>query len=1183
MYLKRLEIQGFKSFADKVEFEFPSGITAIVGPNGSGKSNVVDSIRWVLGEQSVKNLRGSKMEDVIFAGSAERRPLGMAQVSLTLDNSARLFDLDYEEVTVSRRLYRSGESEYLINKSPSRLKDIQELFMDTGLGREGLSIISQGKVDEILSLKPEDRRGLIEEAAGIIKYKYRKREAERKLKDTEDNLLRVEDIISELAERVGPLGEQAEKAKDYKEKKQQLDDLELSMEVYDIVRNQVQEKELSEKHRQLEDQMAEQSAKLSAQDAELSQLRFASQQEESEYQEKQQVYYDLQNQLDRRNSTVDTDTQLLGHTQDQLTKLQTEIEVQQTELNIIQQALQEKQAQVAEAKGQYQQYQETVQTQNAALHQLEQEAIALEQAQEKNKSAVFTNMQAQANNNNALQRLEHELSGGDRGRQKIEEKLAVLAEQLTAQQQQKLNLTEEITAQQNALEAHKQQLQALDQEVEERKSQQFIMRQEVTATQNKLQEKQSRAKALKELEESGDGYQYGVKSVLEQKQKEKLHGIIGTVSQLITVPQKLEKAIETTMGVSLQNLVTEDDKQAQTAIAYLKDHKKGRATFLPLNTVKGQRAEDDLSKEDNVLGLAVDLIEFDTKYENILLHLLGKVWVIKDLPSAVAIGKKRGFGHRMVTLDGELVTPGGALTGGNHDKERTGLLARQRQILELEAEVARLQEQMEQQNDALDAYYAETNTIKERINALHESDSDFIRALAQLDQQMSQLNKDEKRIQNDISMEQFALKEQESLRQEQAVSYEQEQKRHNILAEEAVRLEQETEQLKVRLNDTLLQQKQLQTAYNQNEIRLATAKQRWELLAQQQESDDQRLHSLRMGIDNKVAEVHVLEDKKQRYESEIAEQTEKIKAEQVELSVRQEQLNVYKSTRQQKLELIGALEEQVKELRKAHEQINQQKYQLDLNLNRVQGYLSSGYRRLEENFGCTLDEAKSRAQELENIPKTQKAIHRLKSYLTGLGEINFTAIEEYDQVKNRLEFLKTQVGDLHEAKQSLNKVIEEMEKIMAQKFAETYQEVNARFSEVFNSMFGGGQARLELSDPEDYLLTGIEIIAQPPGKKEQVLTLLSGGERAMTAIALLFSLLTVKPSPFCILDEIESALDDVNIERFARFIKDYAAKTQFIIISHRKGTMEAADVLYGVAMENKGVSRLMSVKVSDYA
>lgn len=1183
MYLKRLEIQGFKSFADKVEFEFPSGITAIVGPNGSGKSNVVDSIRWVLGEQSIKNLRGSKMEDVIFAGSAERRPLGMAQVSLTLDNSAHIFDLDYEEVTVSRRLYRSGESEYLINKVPSRLKDVQELFMDTGLGREGLSIISQGKVDEILSLKPEDRRGLIEEAAGIIKHKYRKREAERKLKETEENLFRVEDIINELAEREGPLGEQAEKAKAYKEKKQMLDSLALSIEVQDILRNQTQEKELLERRQKIEDNMTEQVAKLSAQDAELSQMRFVLQQEESAFQQHQKEYYDLQNQLDRRHSTIETDVQLLAHTIEQIEKLRMELEQQEREIASFHQLHQEKEMQLEEAKTQYQQYQAMVTEQRAIMHQQEEKMVSLEQMQEQNQAAVFHNMQAQANNHNLLQRLEQELSGEARDKDKLKQKLAELQQLLETQNQLKLELEEQVVAETNRQDLHKKSVATLEQTLEQRKNQQFLLRQELNDTQTKLQEKQSRRKALKELEESGEGYQYGVKSVLEQKQKGKLQGIIGTVSQLITVPQQYEKAIETTMGTSLQNLVTEDDKQAQNAIAYLKERKKGRATFLPLNTVKGQRAEDDLHTEENVLGLAVDLISFDRRYEPILLHLLGKVWVIKDLASAVAIGKKRGFGHRMVTLDGELVTPGGALTGGNHDKERNGLLARQRQILELEEEINRFGQKMDAQNVQLDAYYAETNQLKEKVAALRQEDANFIRIFAQLDQQLVQVNKEEKRIQNEIAMEEYTLKEQETERKRKEVSYQEELDRKKQLDEKAILLERETQQLKQDMQEVQQNQKTLQLEYGQNEVQAATAKQRWELLQEQFVADQKRFQNASMNLENKKAEITVLKEKELQYETEILEQKEKIKGEQIVLSTQQEQLNAYKAVRQQKQETIAQLEEQVKELRKSSEQVKNQKYQLDLNLNRVQGYLSSGYRRLEQNFGCTLEEAKQHAIVLENVASAQKEVHRLKTYLDGLGEINFTAIEEYEQVKERLAFLKTQVGDLHDAQQSLNKVIQEMEKIMAQKFAETYSEVNARFSEVFQSMFGGGQAHLELSDPEDYLLTGIEIIAQPPGKKEQVLTLLSGGERAMTAIALLFSLLTVKPSPFCILDEIESALDDVNIDRFARFIKEYAQKTQFIIISHRKGTMEAADVLYGVAMENKGVSRLMSVKVSDYA
>ena len=718
--------------------------------------------------------------------------------------------------------------------------------------------------------------------------------------------------------------------------------------------------------------------------------------------------------------------------------------------------------------------------------------------------------------------------------------------------------------------------------MEQRKRQQFLMRQTINETQASWQEQQSRAKALRELEESGDGYQYGVKSVLEQKSRGKLQGILGTVSQLIRVPEHLEKAMEATMGVSLQNVITETDQQAQDAIRYLKEHRKGRATFLPLNTVRGQRAEDDLAGEEHVLGLAVDLISFEPQYEKIMLHLLGRVWVIENLASAVAIGKKHGFHHRMVTLDGELVTPGGALTGGNHDKDRGGLLARQRQITELEETVRKLADTLEEKNRELDAYYAETGKKKDAIAALRQDDQELIRRGAQLEQQADQQQREEARLRGELELEQLNLTEQQTHLEERQQELEAEKQKQTALAEEADRLDVRTEELK-QLQQTLQQQQtELQELYNHDSVELATAQQRWELFSEQLRSEQQRYGTLQQTLQNRQREAGELEERSRRYQEDIERDTAQVQQETEQLAERNRTLDDFRTKRQELQDRIDGLEESVKQQRQQVEAQRDKKYQLDIQLNKVQGYLSGGYRRLSQNFELTYDEAKERAVPLENIGQAQKQIQQLKTELAALGEINFTAIEEYDQVVERLQFLQTQIGDLMQAKGSLNRVIAEMEKIMAQKFAETYREVNARFTEVFQSMFGGGQARLELSDPEDYLLTGIEIIAQPPGKKEQVLTLLSGGERAMTAIALLFSLLTVKPSPFCILDEIESALDDVNIDRFARFIREYAEKTQFIIISHRKGTMEAADVLYGVAMENKGVSRLMSVKVSDY-
>lgn len=1182
MYLKRLEIQGFKSFADKVEFEFPSGITAIVGPNGSGKSNVVDSIRWVLGEQSVKNLRGSKMEDVIFAGSTDRRPLGMAQVSLTLDNSAHIFDLDFEEVTVSRRLYRSGESEYLINKRPARLKDIQELFMDTGLGREGLSIISQGKVDEILSLKPEDRRGLIEEAAGIIKYKYRKRESERKLKDTEENLLRVEDIIGELEERVGPLEEQAKKAKEYKEGKEELDKLSLSVEVRDLSKNEEQAKLLRERRIELTDRRAKEDAERAKTEADLAADKFAFQENDKVFQEKQQAFYALQSRIERIRTSISTDEKLLESVKEQKTRLTREIDgekIEETEQEKTNAVLKKK---AEEAEQAYQNQEKTVSEEQKKIEELEESQRSFHAKQEENKNAVFSNMRAQAKNNNTIQQLEQTLSGGERSKEKLDQRLEEKKKELTEREGEVLLLEEQKEEQEKKQKAHKEQLRLLESEIDQRKNEQFQMRKNLEKIQLKWQETQSKAKALRELEEAGEGYQYGVKSVLEQKNRGKLSGIIGTVSQILTVPKELEKAIETAMGLSLQNIITENDEQAQEAIRYLKEKKKGRVTFLPLNTVKGQRAEESLMEEKNVMGLAVDLISFDPIYEQILLHLVGKIWVVRDLQSAVAIGKKRGFRYRMVTLDGELVIPGGALTGGNHEKERNGFLARQRQIAELEEEVKKYKKEMDEENNRLDLYYEKTAEKKEAVSALHDLDGELIREMTRLEEQWNQQKQDQTRLSKELKWLEADLLEQVTKKEEMEQNLQKEREEKINLQKEEERLAKETKEIDAKLDTLKESLRVLQASYRDNSAKLAAGKERRELLNEQYRDASVRFNNLKMTIEKREQECKTLTDRAAEYESNIRRGTEEVKQGQQSLLSDNKHLQEEYKKREQMQEHLSQLEERLKERQAAQQKLSQEKYRLDLQWNQIQSYLIAGNRRLAVDFDATFEEAKERAIDLSGVPNVQRRMQELKEGLDALGEINFTAIEEFDQVTKRLVFLKEQVGDLEKAKGSLNKIIEEMEKIMAKKFAETYEEVNKRFTEVFKNMFGGGQARLELSEPDDYLLTGIEIVAQPPGKKEQVLTLLSGGERAMTAIALLFALLTVKPSPFCILDEIESALDDHNIDRFAQFIKNYSEKTQFLIISHRKGTMEAADVLYGVAMENKGVSRLMSVKLSDY-
>ena len=1181
MYLKRLEIQGFKSFADKVDFEFSPGITAIVGPNGSGKSNVVDSIRWVLGEQSAKSLRGSKMDDVIFAGSVDRRAVGMAQVSLTLDNSGGLFPLDYNEVTVTRRLYRSGESEYLINKTSCRLKDIHELFMDTGLGREGFSIISQGKVDEILSLKPEDRRGLIEEAAGIIKYKHRKREAERKLEDTEENMLRLNDIIAELGERVGPLGEQAEKARNYQLWKQELDALEISIEVSHLEDNQAKEKQLSAELSQTEDQLAQQMAGYAQLAAQLEQDKLAAQQMEQDVSAAQEAYYELQSQVEKCESDITLTIQLRSSFSEQDKKLQEEAAYFRQEAQKIDQQLQDKEQEHAALSDQLLAHRRENQQLGEQIAQLDQTLKATADALQAAQSETIEAMREQARNNNERSRLRQELQNNDSRLKRISEKVqrlnaekAQLAQELSALEAALAQLmAEHEQAQQQKQEKNRLQQAYLDKREQARRA--------LEETNGLYQQAHSRLQALKELEESGEGYQFGVKSVLEQKKAGRLSGIIGTVAQLIQVPDHLERAIETVMGAAVQNIVVESDSAAQQAIQYLKQHQKGRATFLPLNTVKGKKAAERL-EEPSVLGLAVDLITFEPQYTGVMNHLLGKVWVVKDMASAVAIGKKHGFNYRLVTLDGELLTPGGALTGGNYAKQKGGLLSRQRQITELEGKTQLFYEQQKQHQAQLEQMTLQYQALTTEIETLRADEQAQQLKQQEVQQKREQLLKEKHRLSNEITIEEM---DEQQLVSDKA-SLEQALQKEELLAQQIIggqeALAEQIANLKAQSAQADGQLSDLQQKYQQSQIQLATSEQRQHIfLEQAQQLKDQRQEFLRQAK-QKETDLEALMARFANKDQELEEYRRLLQQLTVKQQAQGQALQQQKEQRQNLQETLTAAEEKAKVLQQQLDHVKEQRYQLDVALNKVRLQIENALQHLSQSFECTYEEALLCKIDIDNEKEAQKRISKLKAAVQNLGPINFNAIEEHQQVQERLVFLTEQMEDLEQAKQSLNKVIKEMEQIMAQKFKETYQVVNDTFSEVFRTMFAGGQARLELSTPNDYLLTGIEIVAQPPGKKEQILSLLSGGERAMTAIALLFALLTVKPSPFCILDEIEAALDEVNVERFARFIKEYTNKTQFIVISHRKGTMEAADTLYGVAMENNGVSRLMSVKLTDY-
>lgn len=1181
MYLKRLEIQGFKSFADKVEFEFSGGITAIVGPNGSGKSNVVDSIRWVLGEQSAKNLRGGKMDDVIFAGSRDRRPVGMAQVVLTLDNSAGLFPLDYDEVTIARRLYRSGESEYLINKTPCRLKDIHELFMDTGLGREGFSVISQGKVDEILSLKAEDRRGLIEEAAGIIKYKYRKKEAMKKLEDTEENMVRINDIISELQARVEPLGQQAEKAKSYQLFKHELDALEITLEVEDLEKNTALEEELKNARQVTEDKVAVEAAKQSTLDAHLARGKMTLQQGEEALGALQESYYELQTEMEKKSNEITLGGQMRDNFLEQEEKLEGERAFYQGEG--------EKLAEETQLKTkQAQQLVLSLQTAEDGMTLLSQKLTSRQQEKEKSekdfealKEQSIVNMQAQAKNHNELLRLSQALDNNEKRKARLDEKKERLGQAQADLGGQREAISSQKQALMAQLEEKESQIQGFGQAVAVGEAKIIEAQKKLDDQQMSYQQIKSKYQALQDLEQSGDGYQFGVKSVLEQKKQDRLSGVVGTVAQLIKVPDYLEKAIETVLGGGLQNIVMSDDKAAQTAITYLKANQKGRATFLPLNTIKGYKATEQL-KNDHVLGLAVDLIAFDPQYQQVMNYLLGRVWIVDDLAQAVSLGKSKGFSQRLVTLDGDLITPGGALTGGNYAKQKSSLLGRGRQIEELQHLGTQLALEIKSKMAELAGLQEATVLDRAHLERHKEERQGLKLQLKEVEQQEEQASREAQRLSKDLAFEMLDIADITQEMDELQQSLRVEENQTQLIAQEKSAITEQLGEKKAHIDEIATQIAQEMGAFQQSQIDLATLRERHGQLGEQLEAQEARLAQALLQEGEKKAQRDRLIKRREEKEREVAQN--KIEVEQLAHQL-QEKGHLLAKQKEDKLVLQGDLAQREDELKVLQKQLDEHKnrqYAINLELSKVKTQVEQGLRRLALNFDCTFGEALLKKVLITDYKVAQKQVSKLKHQIQALGSINFTAIEEYAEVTKRLTFLTAQVDDLLQAKQSLDKVIKEMEQIMAQKFKETYLVVNETFSSVFQAMFGGGDARLELSYPQDFLLTGIEIVAQPPGKKEQILSLLSGGERAMTAIALLFALLTVKPSPFCILDEIEAALDDVNVDRFAGFIRDYTHKTQFIVISHRKGTMEAADVLYGVAMENNGVSKLMSVRLSDY-
>lgn len=1184
MYLKRLEIQGFKSFADKIELQFNPGVTGVVGPNGSGKSNISDAIRWVLGEQSAKTLRGAKMEDIIFSGSDKRRPVGMAEVSLTLDNSSGLFPLDFTEVTVTRRVFRSGESEFLINKTPCRLRDIHELFMDTGIGREGYSIIGQGKIDEILNARSEERRQLIEEAAGIVKYKNRKLQAAKKLADTEQNLTRISDIIGELSTQVGPLQEQAATAEEFLNFKEELSKLEINLFVHQL--EEVGDK-LTEINTELDEkQQAAMTAETELRGAEsrIEELKLKISKLDEAISGVQQTVFDLTSAVEKNEASVkvaeerrrglvrDKDRlsaeladiaqridgvklQYAGE-EEALARLRQDIDAgraelanRETELAALESNLAEGEAGVETGKGDIIEILHDIASVRNETGNLE--------VQEKNHEKRLTQLtgdrseggQQAAENGAALHAVKQESDRLTKSIIKNEASLAQLAKNQAAGEQRLSSVQDELSAQLKLIGA-----------------------------------KESRLRVLKEMQHQYEGFHKGVREVLKAGQAGRLHGICGVVAELLQVPEEYAVAVEVALGGAVQFIVTGTDLDAQRAIEYLKANKAGRATFLPLNTIKNNDQDKTLQKiieSKGCLGAAASLVKIDDRYNNILQYLLGRIAVFENLDRARQVAGETGFRHKFVTLEGEIINPGGSFTGGSFAKGNASLLGRLSEIDSLEKELQQMQRVLEKLRASENKILKELTGIKNSIEQLRAENQEKQLQLTGIRKDLEQRESEQERIDRLIrSIDLEVEQENHELNRLRA--------KRDILKEQLAQLEKknaELEQSIGRLQESLKGQQglreQLTSRITESRVRLAALQQEESGYAQLLARAHQSVAEYRQQAKNKEAELAEAGLTESRIDEEIAVLREQIITQMDEKGATGERLNALKGERRSDIAVLNDMESRVKQLLKQLSQLQEQAHSLDVRRARLEMEMENARQRLMEEHGLTFEEAVLKKTEIKNRREVTSRIKELKGLITELGAVNLGAIEEYARVSERYEFLSAQHKDLEEAKNSLYKVIAEMDEIMTNRFREAFQTINTNFREVFSELFGGGNADLQLTDSANLLDTGVEIIAQPPGKKPQHLSLLSGGERALTAIALLFAILRAKPSPFCVLDEIEAALDEANVDRFAAFMKEFAGRSQFIVVTHRKGTMEVADILYGVTMDESGVTKLVSMRMAE--
>ena len=1180
MYLKRLEMQGFKSFADKTVLEFMPGITAVIGPNGSGKSNISDSIRWILGEQSMKSLRGTKTQDIIFAGTQSRKSLGFAEASLVFDNTDGTLPIEYSEVTVTRKIYRSGETGYYINKAPCRLKDVVELFMDTGIGRDGYSIIGQGKIDEILSNKSEDRRHIFEEAAGIVKYRSRKEETEKKLEQTKLNLLRINDILTEIEGNLEPLQMQADKAKKYLNLKEELKNIEVGLFIYNIEKYRQALEELTSDEEIMNSTLNQEEGKLEKIKILKEELKDRIDEITLQIENMQNIGFESQKEIEKLNSNINLAEAKIKNNIENTELYQKEIKELEEKIENLKQDIEQKQNKKDNLKQNKEKFENELKAKEEELKKLTEKLSSKEIEIEAKKKQVEENIDKKYELQTEISTQTANIDNIEKRQKQIKQEIDANILNLDRTRMKREDIAKGFYQIENNRNKVLKSIENIDSQKQEidKKIKEFDL--QIINNTNDMRMKQSRYNFLVETEKEKEGYIKSVKSLLIdcEKIKELGKGMHGVLANIISVPSEYETAIEMCLGASLQNIVTDTEEDAKKLVEHLRKNNLGRASFLPITSVKGKKLDSIKGKKIGVVGVASDLVKFDKKYEQIIFSLLGRTVVVDNMQNAINLAKENNYSFRIITIEGDVINPSGAITGGSVAKKTVNILGRSREIEVLEKELKGLRNKISKLEEDKEKYVDSSENIIEEVQSLEKQLQEIDITYATEKQRIISIDENIEQIQNRIDKLKEEVEKTEKSKNETLASKQKnkeciekmskQNEEDQKIIDEFSNANKESQKYIDDLNLDITNLKISVSSFNESEVSI---QEMTEMIMKEIETHTKNKDNKSLQIKNAI-----LENDKLKIEIENTKQEiEKVKS---KVSNSGENIDKMKKERIEKNEKLSKKEEEQTEQFKRIEELKAQITKIEVKKTKTEEDITDVINKMWEEYELTPNNA-GEYQKPENVAVTQRRVNVLRTDIKELGSVNVDSIEEYKKLKDRYDFMCEQRLDLEDTMSKLRKVIQDMTETMKQQFKEKFEIINKNFGEVFKELFGGGMAEVTLTDEENILECGIDITVQPPGKKLQNMTLLSGGEKAFTAIALLFAILKINPAPFCVLDEIEAALDDVNVYRYAEYLKKFAKETQFLVITHRKGTMEAADTVYGVTMEEKGISKLLSMKL----